>query len=211
MNLSSMTKQLKEIYSRYETAAACHKKDAVCRIGCAFCCTSVGNVDITTLEGMVIRSHMASLPKKQRLRLEKAVLANRRDKETRPLVPCPFLASDKTCSVYEVRPFSCRQLYSVKVCGDNGPTLHREAAALSTATVRALQQIDDTGYSGHISHILRLLDMPRFRKLYLSGGFDPAAIMDFGKTHGIAINRFMTAKTPEEPHCPPYSGQKGIG
>ena len=199
MNLTSMTKQLQEIYDRFETAVADYKRDAVCKVGCAFCCTSVGNVDITTLEGMVIRNHVAALPKKLRLRLEKALAGNRREKEKQSLVPCPFLAADRTCSIYAVRPFSCRRLYSVKVCGDTGPTLHREAAALSAAAVRTLQQIDDTGYSGHISHVLRLLEAPRFRKLYLSGGFDPAAIMDFGKARGIVINRFAAGKADIQP------------
>ncbi|MBW1717643.1 MAG: hypothetical protein JRJ77_17835 [Deltaproteobacteria bacterium] len=53
-----------------------------------------------------------------------------------------------------------------------------------------MQRLDDTGYSGHISFILYLLDKPGFRKLYLSGGFDPGKIARFGKSHGIVINRF---------------------
>ncbi|WP_373498917.1 YkgJ family cysteine cluster protein [Desulfococcus sp.] len=201
MNLARMTKHLQDIYDEFETAVACHKQAAVCRAGCAFCCTTVGDVDITTLEGIIIRNHLSSLPKKIRLRLEKAVAENRREKERQSIVPCPFLAGDRTCSIYAVRPFSCRRLYSVKPCGETGPTLHREAAALSDAAVTALQQLDDTGYSGHISHILHLLDMPRFRKHYLSGGFDPADIMDFGKAHRIVINRFAAARKPDmQPH-----------
>lgn len=196
MNFASMTKQLHELYNNAEAATDEYKKDAVCKIGCALCCTTVGNVDITTLEGMVIRNHVAALPRKHRLRMEKALSRNRRDKEKQSLLPCPFLAADKTCGIYPVRPFSCRRLYSVNICGDTGPTLHREAAALSKVAIRALQLLDDTGYSGHISHILRLLEKPRFRKLYLSGGFDPANIMDFGKAHGIVINRFMAAEKP---------------
>ncbi len=52
-----------------------------------------------------------------------------------------------------------------------------------------MQQLDDTGYSGHISFVLYLLDRPEFRKIYLSGGFDPSKIMEFGKNHGMVINR----------------------
>ncbi len=197
-----MTSQLKEIYSRFETDAAAFTRDAVCTAGCAFCCTSVGSVDITTLEGWVIRSHLAGLPRKQRIGLEKALAVNRRKKERQALVPCPFLKADQTCAIYTVRPFSCRRLYSLKKCGKTGPTIHREAAALSDAGVTALQRLDHTGYSGHISYVLQLLDMPRFRKRYLSGGFEPAEIMAFGKSHGIVINRFMTARRPDDRRHP---------
>lgn len=209
MNLSRLTQQLREIYDDFERAAAGPKAAAACRIGCAFCCTTVGDVDITTLEGVIIRGHLASLPKKLRLRLEKAVSENHRDKGCASLLPCPFLTGEKTCAIYPVRPFICRRLYSVKRCGDTGPTLHREAAALSDAAVTALQQLDDTGYSGHISHILHLLGMPGFRRRYLSGGFDPAEILDFGKAHRIRINRFAAARpkaAPARAALPPQSG-----
>jgi hypothetical protein len=55
-----------------------------------------------------------------------------------------------------------------------------------------MQRLDRTGYSGHISFILHLLEKPGFRKLYLSGGFDPGKIAKFGKTHGLVINHFAT-------------------
>jgi hypothetical protein len=54
-----------------------------------------------------------------------------------------------------------------------------------------MQQLDDTGYSGHLSHILYLLEKPGFRNFYLAGGFDPSRIMKFGKAHGLIINRFV--------------------
>lgn len=196
MHLTALVKQLQDIYDDFEKAVSGYKAFAVCRAGCAFCCTTVGNVDITTLEGMVIRNHLLTLPQKHRLRLKKALDANRRAKTPGALVPCPFLAADQTCAVYAVRPFSCRRLYSVKTCSADGPVLHREAAVLSETAVAALQRLDNTGYSGHISHILQLLDMPRFRKLYLSGGFDPPEIMEFGKAHGIVINRFTAFGKP---------------
>jgi hypothetical protein len=56
--------------------------------------------------------------------------------------------------------------------------------------VKEIQRLDNTGYSGHISFILHLLGMAEFRKAYLSGAFNPALIADFGKSHGIIINRF---------------------
>jgi len=67
-----------------------------------------------------------------------------------------------------------------------------QAVDLAKNTVKKLQQLDYTGYSGHISFILYLLDKPDFRKLYLAGGLDPGKIMDFGKSHGIIINYSRT-------------------
>jgi hypothetical protein len=67
---------------------------------------------------------------------------------------------------------------------------HRQAVESARSTVREIQQLDDAGYSGHISYILQLLDDISFRKLYLSGGFAPEQIMKFGKAHGLIINRF---------------------
>ena len=66
---------------------------------------------------------------------------------------------------------------------------HRQAVESARSVVREIQQLDDTGYSGHISYILQLLGDTGFRKLYLSGGFAPERIMKFGKTHGLIINR----------------------
>jgi hypothetical protein len=61
-------------------------------------------------------------------------------------------------------------------------------------TVKKLQYLDDTGYSGHLSYILYLISLPDFKVLYQTGGFDPAKIMSFGKRHGIVINRMVSDK-----------------
>ena len=60
------------------------------------------------------------------------------------------------------------------------------------ATIRKLQQLDDTGYSGHISFVLTLLENPGFLELYRSGGFSPEAVAEFGRQHRLIINRVMT-------------------
>ena len=101
---------------------------------------------------------------------------------------CPFLKTDNTCGIYDIRPFSCRQLYSLKDCTEQGPTVHRQVVDLAKLAVKRLQQLDATGYSGHISYILNLLGKPVFRRLYMSGGFKPREIMSFGKKYGIIIN-----------------------
>ena len=190
MTLREKQEALQRIYERFEQDASEYKKDAVCKIGCTFCCTDVGNVDTITLEGVIIRERIRKLPERLKRAVTKKVTQNRLQKQNKNIVPCPFLKEDDTCLIYDVRPFSCRQLYSVRKCEGQGPTVHRQARELAKQAVRKMQQLDDMGYSGHLSFILHLLDSPGFLKLYLSGGFDPGKIATFGKAHGLIINRF---------------------
>ncbi|HID30675.1 MAG TPA: YkgJ family cysteine cluster protein [Desulfobacterales bacterium] len=190
MTLKEKKGRLQEIYERFEGDAYEFKKDAICKIGCTFCCTDVGNVDITTLEGVVIRERVNRLPQPLRGQVKQKIAQNRLEKERETIAQCPFLKEDKTCLIYDIRPFSCRQLYSIRECRGRGPTVHRQATELAKKAVKEMQRLDDTGYSGHISFILYLLDRPAFRKPYLSGAFDPGKIANFGKTHRLVINRF---------------------
>ena len=189
MTLKERKKRLKGIYERFETDAYEFKKDAICKIGCSYCCTDVGNVDITTLEGVIIRERVNSLPQPLRGEVKRKIAQNKVEKEKETFARCPFLKEDKTCLIYDIRPFSCRQLYSIRECRGRGPTVHRQAAELAKEAIQEMQRLDDTGYSGHISFILYLLDRPGFRKPYLAGAFDPGKIAKFGKAHCLVINR----------------------
>ncbi len=191
MNFKEKKAGLQEIYRLHETEAEEFKALAVCKAGCAFCCTDVGNVDITTLEGLVIRDRIASLAKPMAKQLKKRIEKNSAKREKGASARCPFLLKNDTCSIYDIRPFSCRRLYSLKTCTREGASVHKESVVLAKETVSKLQMLDDTGYSGHMGFILRLLDRQEFRKLYLAGGFDPTRIMAFAKPLGILINRSM--------------------
>jgi Fe-S-cluster containining protein len=164
-------------------------KHAICKAGCSYCCTDVGSVDIITLEGLIIQERINSLAKPLKAKIKKKLEQNKRKKEKQNIARCPFLKRNNTCLIYDIRPFSCSQLYSVQECKGRGPTVHRQAVELAKKAVKEIQRLDETGYSGHISFILYLLDSAEFRKLYLEGGFNPGKIMAFGKTHGIVINR----------------------
>jgi Fe-S-cluster containining protein len=190
MTLEEKKKRLKEIYARFEIDAYEFKKDAICKIGCTYCCTDVGNVDIITLEGVIIQERVNGLPQPVKGQVKRKIAQNKREKEKEKIARCPFLNEDHTCLIYDIRPFSCRQLYSIRECRGRGPTVHRQATELAREAVKEIQRLDDTGYSGHISFVLHLLNMPGFGKLYLSGGFDPGKIAKFGKTHRLVINRF---------------------
>jgi uncharacterized protein len=191
MTFKEKKELLNRVYEKFERDVREYKQQAICKKGCTFCCTDAGRIDITTLEGLIIQERVNRLPKQTRNRLKKKIAKNKRDKEKEKRASCPFLKKDKACLVYDVRPFACRQLYSIQTCEGSGPTIHRQAVDLAEKSVAEMQRLDDTGYSGHISYILILLDKPEFRKLYLAGGFDPAAIMDYGKRHGIRINRLI--------------------
>jgi hypothetical protein len=183
-------KRLRAIYDRFEKEVSQYKENAICKLGCTYCCTDVGNVDINTLEGLMVWERINSFAPEQKHRIRHKLDQNKRQKEQGRIARCPFLGEDGACLIYDIRPFSCRQLYSVRECRGQGPTVHRQAVTMAKKAVRDMQGIDDTGYSGHLSFILYLLDKANFRTLYVKGGFDPGRIMKFGKSHGIIINRY---------------------
>jgi Fe-S-cluster containining protein len=182
--------KLRSIYESFDDAVAEFRKHAVCGKGCNFYCTRLGNVDIVTLEGVMILERLEEMEEDVQKEVAGRIARNRTERKEGTKPACPFQDEGGPCLIYEVRPFSCRQHYSLRKCDSGGPLVHRQAAKISQATVKEIQRLDDTGYSGHISFILHLLGMAEFRKIYLIDGFNPAMIADFGKSHGIIINRF---------------------
>jgi len=195
MDIKTKLKKLKEIYDDFEIQARPFKDSAVCKVGCAFCCIHFGNVDAITMEGLIIHEWIETLDKPDQINIRKKISKNMKKREKRSITPCPFLKKDNTCRIYTMRPFICRQLYSLRKCTHSGPMVHRQAVELAKKTVKKLQQLDATGYSGHISYILHLIAKPDFRELYKSGGFDPVKIMPFGKKYGIIINRMVSSSS----------------
>lgn len=184
--------QLLSIYDEFERQAATWKREALCGPGCSFCCTHFGSVDVTTLEAVAIRDFTVSLPDEERTLLRAKIALNREFKLSSRPAPCPFLLDDQICRIYPIRPFSCRQLYSVKPCAATGPTVHRGTRELVQATIRKLQELDDTGYCGHMSFVLALLEYPGFLDFYRRGAFNPASVAEFGLRYRLAINSMMT-------------------
>ncbi|MDD5452203.1 MAG: YkgJ family cysteine cluster protein [Desulfovibrionales bacterium] len=192
MDLEEKKKQLRTLYDEYEEGVAEFKKAAACEAGCADCCIDVEDVDIITLEGIIIRERMATFDKSVQAEIRARLAQNKEEREEGKLSRCAFLRADNTCMIYDIRPFSCRQLYSVKRCNGAPPTIHRQAVHLARQTVDKMQRLDFGGYSGHISYILYLLAKEDFRRRYLHGRSDPRKIVDFGRSHGIVINRFVS-------------------
>jgi hypothetical protein len=184
--------RLSAIYDDFETAAAPFKKQAACGKGCAFCCSDAGSIDITSLEGLVIRDRIASLPRPRQTAVKKALATDMKRREQKKASACPFLMKNRACMIYDLRPFACRRIYSLKVCShDQHPVISRQVMAMGDATIRVLQQLDDNGYSGHLAYILYMLNTPAFLSTYLAGEYRPDAVMAFGKTHGIIINQVV--------------------
>jgi uncharacterized protein len=194
--------RLQTIYDRFESEAQPYKAQAACRKGCAYCCTDAGAIHITTLEGLAIREAVAGLAKPQRAAIAKTLDKERKRREKGQTAPCPFLMKNKACMIYPARPFACRRIYSLQTCHQaQPPVLSRQVMAMGDLAIRDLQQLDDTGYSGHISYILHMLASDRFLETYLAGAFKPEEVSDFGKSHQILINRMVTAK-PMKPSAP---------
>jgi uncharacterized protein len=188
--------QIREIYDAFETVAAPYKTDAACRKGCAYCCTDAGRIDITTLEGLAICSEIMRLPRSFQVKLKKDLKRDMQKRENGRPNPCPFLMKNRACLIYLNRPLSCRRIYSLHTCSaERPPMLHRAVMQAGAETIRRLQLLDDTGYTGHFSFILFMLDNSKFLATYLAGDHRPAEIMHFGKSHRIVINRMV----PQDP------------
>lgn len=179
-----------EIYASFEAESAPFRSGAVCEPGCADCCTNVGDVDITTLEGIFIQDAVRRLPAAFQKDIRRRIKENRKARGSSPLARCGFLLPNNLCAIYESRPFSCRRLYSMNRCGETGPTVHRRVWELARKTVERLQELDDTGYSGHLSYVLSLLNDARFMKTYLNDGFAPDEVKDLIRSHGLIIHRY---------------------
>jgi hypothetical protein len=86
MTFREKKEPLKRIHERLEQDAFEFKKDAICKIGCTFCCTDVGDVDTTTLEGVIIQERVKKFPERLRRTVRKKVTQNRQEKE-RKMIP----------------------------------------------------------------------------------------------------------------------------
>ncbi len=184
--------ELGKIYKAFEENSQELKKGQACNKGCSFCCKEAGSIDITTLEGLQIQAAMKIMPRARQKTLTKAFRQEIKKREAGTNVPCPFLMKNNACMIYEVRPFSCRRIYSAHVCTqENPPAVNRQVMDMADETIKALQKLDHTGYSGHLSYILYMLSVPAFMETYEKGEFKPEEIMEFGKSHKIVINRMM--------------------
>jgi len=192
MHIKEKIPGLNKIYSAFAETTGEFKKNTACTKGCGFCCKEAGSIDITTMEGLVIRQAMKDFSRSRQKSLTKIFQQEIKKREKKLPVPCPFLMKNNACMIYEVRPFSCRRIYSIHVCTlKNPPAVNRQAMEDADQSIKDLQQLDNTGYSGHLSYILYMLSIPAFMDVYKTGAFKPEEIMEFGKSHKIVINNMI--------------------
>lgn len=155
-----------------------------CRQGCNVCCTQ--SVTITALEGENILRFILKEPKSAWFATQ--ISSNRKHErprfttndfakaclEERDLAPqsqnttavCPFLEDD-SCSIYPVRPFSCRLFISSSVCKPNQPaTVPNYYFEASTAVTQIIEHLGQKEYWGNMLDVLpALLDISEFKEI----------------------------------------------
>ncbi len=148
-------------FSRWSSAA-----NFACRPGCASCCTD--NVTLTVLEAGRIASYCHSekppdwligkislrepavRPSQTTNEYVEAILAGEKEPQEPQKVcgSCVFLESG-LCSIYPVRPFSCRCFASTTVCRPRGsatvPDTHLYGAMAAMQLIEHLGQFDSWG------------------------------------------------------------------
>ena len=189
LDLIEKKRLLFAVYNEYERVVQPFKEQSVCERGCASCCIDVGNVGATTLEGMIILEYLQGWDHQESEELNRSLQENRSEKLNSVLVRCPFLDEEASCRIYDVRPFSCRRLYSVKKCDGQGAVIHRQAIVLGQKAEKELQELDPEGCSGHLSFILHLLEKETFRRAYLKGNWQAADFRDIIEGYGLVVHR----------------------
>lgn len=184
---------LLKIYEAFEEWV---DEDLVCKKGCATCCTQ--NVLITAVEGELIHRFIREQGKQKWFasKFQKKSQTRRPEITTNGFAascldgkdiepdsygnsePCPFLEQE-CCTIYEVRPFSCRCFASTVVCRPDVPALIGETyLSASTAVMQIIEHLGQGEFLGNMLDVLlALCDLPENRKCF---ELLPASMSDQG-------------------------------
>ncbi len=175
-NENKKSEILKNLYKIYDDFIS--NQNLACEKHCSDCCTR--NVTLTTLESLNILSHVnekdSELIKNVKNDIDKkrfqpqitingiAELCIERknipedDINDEEMGVCPLL-NDKSCSIYEVRPFGCRCMVSTENCSTAGiAEMDPFILTVNNVFQQYIEHIDNNGYSGNLSDILLFLD-----------------------------------------------------
>ena len=187
---------LKGIYHEFEQWMA---EENVCKKGCASCCTQ--NVIITAVEGELIHRHVREQGREEWLavQMQKKGTTKKVQITTNGFAasclkgedimpesygneePCPFLEKD-CCTIYEVRPFSCRCFISETVCKPGVPAVIGEKyLSAASAVMQIIEHLGQGEYLGNLFDVLLALsDLPENRTLMR---MLPASLSDRGRAN----------------------------
>ena len=171
------------LFTIYDAFEKWVEEDCACKKGCATCCTQ--NVVITAVEGDLIHRFIREHEKMEWFvaKLQRKAKTRRPELTTNGFAvrclegtdvhpesygsgePCPFL-EENCCSIYEVRPFSCRCFTSTRVCRPGVPALIGESyLSASTAVMQIVEHLGQGEFLGNMFDVLlALCDLPENRK-----------------------------------------------
>jgi len=166
---------LKKLYDLHDHLT--HGWKLACKKCCSDCCTD--HIFMTGLEGLLIIEylnakniqdflHQAILPDKRyhpKTTINQEAWLALQDKpipepEDTPLNSCIFLTNDQ-CSIYPVRPMSCRTMVSTLPCHSAGhATMTSFQLSAATLFYQFIEMLDLGGYYGNYLNILEMLITP---------------------------------------------------
>ncbi|MBU1056797.1 MAG: YkgJ family cysteine cluster protein [Proteobacteria bacterium] len=185
------------IYEEFEKWAK--EEKTVCSKGCTACCTQ--NVTMTAVEGDLIHRHIRENDQMEWFagKLQEKGNTRRPEMTTNGFAAaclqgedvesgssgnesvCPFL-ENKSCSIYAVRPFSCRCFVSEETCKPGVAAVIPESyLSASTAVMQIVEHLGQGEYWGNMLDVLLALsDLPENRRY---NQFLPASLPDQGRAN----------------------------
>lgn len=171
-------KKIDLLHMIYRHAGEFHGTGWACKKRCSACCTQ--SVTMTTLEGQEIVGFLKkrgstdvcetvskvagdiNIPKMTTNRFASLCIDEDDSQDLKEegswnFSSCMFLR-DGCCSIYEVRPFSCRCLLSRTPCSEQGyAVMDPVTITLNTVFQQLIEHIDQGGYWGNLIHVVGAL------------------------------------------------------
>lgn len=180
----------------YEEFESWQDGDLACREGCATCCTQ--NVLITALEGEMIHRYIQKESKMEWFasKFQEKSVTRRPEYTTNGFAAsclagedvepesygnyeqCPFL-EESCCSIYKVRPFSCRCFISTEKCRSGVPAnIGEQYLSAAAAVMQIIEHLGQGEFMGNMLDVLlALCGIPENRKYF---DLLPASMSDQG-------------------------------
>jgi Fe-S-cluster containining protein len=143
-------------------AAAPDAGTLACRPGCSWCCHFT--IDVLAVEVFSILDHLATLPTKEQQRLRERIQRNAQqlagldeDERARTNIECAFLR-DGQCTIYAVRPQTCRNYHATNAAGCQQVFEHPENEDIDPDFAPLVYQIGRT----HVEAFAKALRDARF-------------------------------------------------